>query len=199
VYIQAPGLVLGFHGCDQQVVDDIVNQKTDFKESTNSYDWLGHGMYFWEGNYDRALSFAEEVRDNPRANGPVIKKAAVLGAVVDLKNCLNLSDEAHLKLVQIAYESFRLAVPDDSKLPKNRKGKGTEDLLARDLDCAVINYLHTIATDSPFDSVKSPFIEGDPLYTSAGFNTKNHIQICIRNPNCVLGFFIPRKHDDKWP
>ena len=29
-------------------------------------------------------------------------------------------------------------------------------------------------------------------------NKKNHIQICIRNPNCIKGFFIPR-YEMKWP
>ena len=36
-------------------------------------------------------------------------------------------------------------------------------------------------------------VEGDELYPGAGFHDKNHIQICIRNPNCIKGFFIPRE------
>ena len=40
-----------------------------------------------------------------------------------------------------------------------------------------------------FDSARGVFVEGEALYPNAGFNEKNHIQICIRNPNCIKGFF----------
>ncbi len=30
------------------------------RPSENDYDWLGHGVYFWENNEQRALQFAEE-------------------------------------------------------------------------------------------------------------------------------------------
>lgn len=33
------------------------------------------------------------------------------------------------------------------------------------------------------------------LYPEAGFTEKNHIQICIRNPNCIKSFFLPRELD----
>ena len=50
-----------------------------------------------------------------------------------------------------------------------------------------------------YDSVRCAFIEGESLYENAGFHEKNHIQICIRNPNCIKGYFIPRKSNKKWP
>jgi hypothetical protein len=50
---------------------------------------------------------------------------------------------------------------------------------------------------NPFDSVRGVFIEGQPLYPGAGFHDKNHIQICIRNPNCIKGLFLPRD-EAKW-
>jgi hypothetical protein len=40
-----------------------------------------------------------------------------------------------------------------------------------------------------FDSVGGVFVEGKELYPSAGFREKNHIQLCIRNPNCIKGYF----------
>ena len=43
--------------------------------------------------------------------------------------------------------------------------------------------------------MKGVFWEGDKLYLEAGFTEKNHIQICIRNPNCIKGFFLPRELD----
>jgi hypothetical protein len=67
------------------------------------------------------------------------------------------------------------------------------------LDCAVIQLLH-LDQDKihPFDSVRGLFPEGDLLYENAGFREKNHIQICVRNPNCIKGFFLPRETNDDW-
>ncbi|SEK41780.1 hypothetical protein SAMN05421740_101809 [Parapedobacter koreensis] len=42
-----------------------------------------------------------------------------------------------------------------------------------------------------FDSVRGVFWEGNPLYPTAGFREKDHIQICIRNIDCIKGYFLP--------
>lgn len=52
--------VLGYHGCDASVGERLL-RNSPFKNSENSYDWLGHGIYFWESNPDRALDWAREV------------------------------------------------------------------------------------------------------------------------------------------
>jgi len=44
-----------------------------------------------------------------------------------------------------------------------------------------------------FDSTRGVFTEGGPIFPGAGILEKSHIQICIRNPNCIKGFFLPRK------
>jgi len=48
-----------------------------------------------------------------------------------------------------------------------------------------------------YDSVKGVFTEGEELYNNAGFKEKDHIQICIRNPNCIKGYFLPRILNNK--
>jgi hypothetical protein len=50
-----------------------------------------------------------------------------------------------------------------------------------------------------FDSTRGVFTEGGPAFEGAGLFEKSHIQICIRNPNCILGFFLPRKEIDFIP
>ena len=59
MYSTRPGLILGFHGCDQSVVDKLFNGSEELKWSEHNYDWLGHGIYFWEHSYDRAFDFAQ--------------------------------------------------------------------------------------------------------------------------------------------
>ena len=34
--------------------------------------------------------------------------------------------------------------------------------------------------------------EGDEIYENAGFRKENHIQLCIKNPNCIIGYFRPK-------
>lgn len=66
-------------------------------------------------------------------------------------------------------------------------------MLLRDLDCFMIEKLHDfrrVENLRPFDSVKAMFSEGNTLYPNAGFREKNHIQICIRNPNYIKGLLF---------
>jgi len=199
MYSSKPGYIIGFHGCDEEIRNQIVLGHTGFNASMNDYDWLGNGMYFWENNLDRAYQFAIERQKYPKPSLPKIKSAAVLGAVIELKNCLDLLDSKYLELVKISYSNYSDSYKMMGEpLPKNSNVQGSTDRLLRRLDCAVIENLHTLNIEEPFDSVRGVFIEGAPLYEGAGFNEKNHIQICIRNPNCIKAFFIPRTKV-KWP
>ena len=74
-------------------------------------------------------------------------------------------------------------------------------MLLRNLDCAVIEYEHAInetAKVKSFDSVRGVFVEGEKLYPGSGIMEKNHIQICVRNPNCIKGYFLPRLKDESY-
>lgn len=195
MYPAKPGLTIGFHGCDISLRNKLVTGKTTLRSSSNSYDWLGNGVYFWENNQQRALDFARELQTRPGSKS-AIKTAAVVGAILDIGFCLDLLDTEYIALVKESYETLlasckTLGLP----MPVNSNARESADLLLRNLDCAVIQNLHLERDKNnmkPFDSVRGAFIEGNPLYANAGFHDKNHIQICIRNPNCIKGYFIPR-------
>lgn len=99
-------MVLGFHGCDKSIRDKIVSTKGEvINPSENEYDWLGHGAYFWENNHERALLFAQELKENPpKDKKNPIKEPAVLGAVIDLGYCLDLLDSDYLKILKESYD-----------------------------------------------------------------------------------------------
>ncbi|WP_309143670.1 DUF3732 domain-containing protein [Bradyrhizobium sp. CCGUVB4N] len=82
--------VLGYHGCGASVAERFV-AGDDFKKSTNAYDWLGPGIYFWESNPVRGIQFAEELKIRGRRR---IRKPAVVGAAIDLGLCLDLTTAA---------------------------------------------------------------------------------------------------------
>ncbi|MEM9546468.1 MAG: hypothetical protein AAGA77_10880 [Bacteroidota bacterium] len=201
MYSPKNGLVLGFHGCDQELRDRIVSkQELILKASDNSYDWLGNGIYFWENNYERAMDFAVFLSQNPPHNKKQkIKNPAVLGAIIDLGFCLDLLNNKFLEMLSTSYNILLFLVKKDGiKIPQNLPLRENGDLVKRYLDCAVIEQIHKLNKkydEKSFDSVRGVFFEGEDLYPNAGFKSKNHIQIAIRNPNCIKGFFIPRDMD----
>jgi hypothetical protein len=192
-----PSFMLGFHGCDREVAERVFAGNDDLRPSENDYDWLGHGIYFWEGNPARALEFAALLKKHPRrGRASAIKDPAVIGAVIDPGHCLNLMDSEFLHVVKGTYDVFAETLRESGQqVPVNRPLRGSADLLLRDLDCAVIEFIHKLREQEsvrPFDTVRGVFIEGEPLYPNAGFHENNHIQICVRNPECIVGYFRPR-------
>ena len=195
MYSRLSNLVLGFHGCDKEVCNKILhsNGELHLEKSSNDYDWLGNGIYFWENNLDRALKFAQDAVTNKHLTKGDIKEPFVIGAIIDLGYCLNLLDSLFLIELKKIYE---LMEKSGDKLPVNEYRDDSGYFRKRNLDCAVIETLHSLKkkkNEKPFDSVRGVFVEGRELYPSAGFREKNHIQLCIRNPNCIKGYFHPQK------
>lgn len=194
MYLTKPAYVFGFHGLDKNVGKAVINGKTELKHSTNAYDWLGHGVYFWENSYERARQYA--IEDSQRKHSK-IKTPFVIGAIIDLGECLDLLDKKCLDLLAVAYKEMALTLSEAGEdLPTNAPFGLTDfDFKKRELDCAVIRYAIEMAADDgiKFDSVRAAFWEGDELYPNAGFKTHNHIQLCIINPDCIKGVFLPRE------
>ena len=194
MYQKLPNLVLGFHGCSKSVFESVVYQGEALKASENEYDWLGHGIYFWEQNYQRAIEWAINRYGDD---------GAVVGAVIDLGYCLNLTDSFSAQILRNGYEILKIRCEAaEMDLPQNVPSKRTKDILLRNLDCAVIQQVHDYNKDNgktPFDSVRGIFTEGGPVYSGAEFQEKTHVQLCICNPNCIKGYFAPLKADSRFP
>lgn len=206
----SPGIVVGFHGCDRAVFDFVIKNGSSISSSENDYDWLGHGVYFWEGSYERALDWAKDSNK--------ITKPAVIGAFIKLGNCIDLLDSKDLQKVKSTYDILELEFEQlGQSLPQNRVHMNGISFV-RELDCQVILRLQQMNNElivqdlklpdmtgqnkrkvqnhSNFiDSVRGMFPEGSELYSGAGFRDKNHIQLCIVNPNCIIGYFDPIQHN----
>lgn len=194
MYERLPDLVLGFHGCSKETMETLVCKNGSMKNSRNKYDWLGNGMYFWENSYQRAYDWARNKYDE--------SDASVVGAVICLGRCLNLTDYHSSDILRRGYEMLEArcnAVGKD--MPSNGKKNKNGDVLLRDLDCAVIQQIHDYHRQQnlpAYDSVRGIFVEGGVAYPGAEFQEKTHIQLCVVNPNCIKGFFIPRMPDEKY-
>ena len=283
LYSKRPNLILGFHGCDSSTAQKVINGQSSLNKSTNDYDWLGSGIYFWQNSPERAMEYAKTAMQR---TGSTIKEPTVVGAVIDLGNCLDLLEMKHIQDVKSAYDVFdNIAIIDkpnnermENGIPMLRKldraviemvhkiRKNNEDIIMEaenlfrtisflikqkdiekynniisesflklldiydegnmnelfglDLFKELLNFitdggdkntitkeiddhanrLRTLVTNfAPYDSVRGSFLEGKELYPNAGFREKNHIQICVRNNNCIKGFFIPKNMDDNFP
>ncbi len=176
--------VLAFHGCDRAFGEQLLAGTNSFKASSNDYDWLGPGAYFWESNPDRALEFAKEKRKRGRG----IQAPFVVGAVLDLGLCLDLTTKDSIENLRDAHRSLLGTIgPTGGPLPVN----GPESWRRR-LDCAVIRFLHLIRQNSasePIDTVRGIFTEGDPIYSGSAFLEKTHVQIAVVNLDCIKAVF----------
>jgi hypothetical protein len=170
-------IVLGDHGTEPVVAEQLFRAEllvTDWKPSENEYDWLGHGIYFWEYGPERAREWAG--------------KGGVVGALISLGRCLDLTDVAHADVLADAYRRLVAACRRHRKpLPENRQKR-------RDLDCAVINRaVKQIErrTGQGVQTVRGAFLEGAPVFPGSGIMRETHIQIAVRDRSCILGVFRP--------
>ena len=203
-----PNLYVGYHGCSEKHGEEYLRLGTRKKIhiSESDYEWLGKGFYIWENNYTRSYEWrAKEYKTT--------EKPFVIGVIYSLDECLDLTDSKYLDLVSQAYASLKSAFDTAHKpLPVNQefnKHKSSGIRGKRLLDFAVLEELHSTMDNpnsqnkfdpwvrkdgkvvKPFDTVRSAFYEGESVYKGATFQKKNHIQICIRNLNCIKGFFRP--------
>ena len=185
--------VFAFHGCDRRLRDQVLTGRKKLTTSLNTYDWLGMGIYFWEHGPMRALEWAKQ---QSKRKGTRIKEPAVLGAVIQLGNCFDLLDiEFTQQLSESAHRLVQVLAADGITLPTNQSvGMSDYDWLRRERDCFVLNkVIPEIEKDDgmTYHSVRGVFQEGDPAFDGAGIKLKSHIQIAVRDPQAIIGYFLP--------
>jgi len=171
----------------------LVRANAWFVPSKTRYDWLGTGIYFWESDEQRAREWAEEKQSRGQ-----IREPCVIGAVIDLGKCFDLTLRENLDLLAATHGSYvRVRLSTGMPIPINRdppKG-ASQNKVMRALDCAVINFLHgsiEVANDRPFDTVRGVFVEGARVYPGAEIYRLTHVQLAVLNESCILGVFHPR-------
>jgi hypothetical protein len=138
--------------------------------SHNEWDWLGDGIYFWEGSLDRAISWAQKKNAD---------SAAVIMTEVRLGRCLDLFDTKWVTVVRAAHRQLLNAYATKSTPPPvNRRGNHA-------LDRAVIN--HVCENLYEIDTVRGPFLEGESIFPQGSFSNLTHVQIAVRNPSAIVG------------
>lgn len=172
--------IIGYHATDEETGERLLSGDTFFKESRNAWDWLGHGAYFWEFGHQRAHDWAN---DWPNLQG---KKIVVVGAIIQLGECLDLLDTDSTRLLSGFAVAYREKV---GTLPENRGP-------ARKGDCFLINqYCEEMkVAGKAVDTVRGLFQEGEPIYPGSKVLSQSHVQVAVRNPRAIIGLFRPNLH-----
>jgi len=178
--------VLAYHGCDQDAVRRVLDGE-GLKPSANDYDWLGTGIYFWEQGPGRAIEWARLMKKWGK-----ISKPAVLGAIINLGGCLDLLDVKTTRLLEEMYPIFeQFWVGSGRTLPRNEPRRKRHML-----DCAFLNWaIPFLETENSmvYHTVRGVFIEGPSIYAAAQIHRESHIQLAVRQPAAIAGYFLPTR------
>jgi len=109
-----------------------------------------------------------------------------------------MTTQAGIKEFSSAYQTFAEGLKVNGiPIPQNRPASDTDtDVIYRALDNAVFTWLHQArASQKPprpsFQAVRAAFHQGDKVAPTSGFHISTHIQISLRDNNCVVGWFLP--------
>lgn len=128
--LQAPE-VIGYHGTRLDFAQNIMGE--DFRPSANSWEWLGHGVYFWQDAPERAFAWAKEWHSRNGYDGPI----AVVAARIQLFDFVDLLDQTGMRVVKNFASEFVDKLLDDDR------GLVNEYPIHR-LDCELFNSMATV-------------------------------------------------------
>lgn len=158
-----------FHGTSVKIGSQIqatgVFQKADYPGS-----WLGTGIYFWEGDRDRAVQFA---------SGRFGRRYMVFKTRVRLGACLDLTQRKWVPILRDAYAEL-------AERSRHRHESLVRNLGRKHyLDFQVLN--HVCDTRGGFDTVRAAFRDGSRIYPTSELYDLSQIMIAVRNHSMIVG------------
>jgi hypothetical protein len=182
--------IVGFHGTRLSTALAIVKREQGFTPSTNSDDWLGHGIYFWEHAPKQALWWAERRQKRHNWGEPV----AVLGSMIRLGNCLDLLEPQNVDLMDDLHDAYVAELTQAGLSPPVNANQH------KYLDCAVFQYAYPAIEpqSGQIDTSRGVYVRTGKdrqgrkprVWKRSWIVRDAHIQICVRNPACILGTWL---------
>jgi hypothetical protein len=162
---------IGFHGTSAEAAQRILS--AGFEISRNEYDWLGDGAYFFQDAPARALEWAwQRFGDD----------AAVLGAEIDLEDCVDLLDIKWHGVIRESYADLLRRLSGSAQpIPRQTSG-------AHRLDRAVVNRTVEVLQSRRIAvrAVRAAFTEGEQLFAGSALWSRAHVQIAVRDPRAII-------------
>ena len=182
--------VVGYHGTLRSTAIRLVTGEQPFTDSVGGGEWLGHGVYFWEYSPRQAWRWAADHVHNPHAE-PV----AVVASMIRLGNCFDLVDPENAHRLEEAHRQFVEDARRSGKTPpKNARAHKL-------LDCAVLNYAYASIAEAEgvrVDTCRAVYVPSklDRFWPTSWLCRGTHLQLCVMNPECILGTWLVRARDE---
>lgn len=194
-------VIKGYHGTTRDRAERIMAGGV-WLESTNGYDWLGPGVYFYQDAPLRAHWTAQRaaIKEARGDRSAVLAEPVVIEADIHLGNCLDLSELGDNLFVKTAYDYLVAAgvtlrtqkAPGLQRKPRSSLHLGRAPWFSgalhpsvlHNLDDQIMQWTFELfeeALSVPIDSVRCPFIDGRPFYKSSWYFETAQISINVRN------------------
>jgi len=162
---------IGYHGTSETAAQRIL--ASGFEVSRNEYDWLGDGAYFFQDAPARALEWARQRFED---------SAAVVGAEIDLEDCIDLLDVGWHTAVQESYaDLLRRLTASAQPVPRQTSGAHRLDRVVINRTVALLESHGIVAR-----TVRAAFVEGEPLFPGSALWSRTHVQIAVRDPAAIV-------------
>ena len=170
---------LGYHGTTLEAAEKIVTD--GFRPSSNPWEWLGHGIYFWQDAPNRARDWAKEWHASKGYNGPI----AVVAAQIDLHNFVDLLDQVDMELVSEYAGKFESRMSELGSKLKNKYP-------VHRLDCAVFNFLTNVLSSKGrvIRGYRAACVEGKRITTGSPIYDRSHVQLAVIDQDAILQKWI---------
>lgn len=144
-----------------------------FVPSVNEWDWLGHGVYFWQDAPIRAFRWAQERLDDP----------VVVAAQIRLDGFVDLLDQRGVKTLQDFAADF------EKKEQATRLANASG---ANRLDCAVFNFATGVLSwlGEEVTGYRAACVEGKPLTPGSPIYDLSHVQLVVIDHRAILETWI---------
>ena len=173
-------ILIAYHGCDATVRDSLVARRKNPLPSSNPYDWLYDGMYFFEGDSARALKLAtaSSTRPQHKLTRNPIATPAVVGAIIEIDRLFDLTTQSGIENFSLAAEIMVKAYEVDGEdPPKNKPSfEGDTENLHRAFDREVCKMVHALRRHANTEAIALAAqisqslglnVSGSPLLTTA--------------------------------
>ncbi len=168
--------IVAFHGTTRAVAEHLVDGG-EFVPSSNTDDWLGSGIYFWECAPKQAWWWTKTFKKK--------SQPAVVGAMIRLGNCFDLLDPANVQSLRRFHDVMMDTWKDAGvETPSNFRHR-------RNIESAVFNlyYDRSAVKGRSIDSARAVYVPTDRnkrIWKGSWIYEEAHIQICVRNPRNIL-------------
>jgi hypothetical protein len=170
-------IVYGYHGTSLENASAIL-EEGGFHPSANAGDWLGYGIYFWQDAPARALEWATHHN---------LDQPVVIGAEIHLETWIDLLDTQWSGYINTVYSRIAAShLRRGMKLPINTP-KGNHYL-----DQTILDFAAQESEDigSIIQGIRGAFHQGARLYPGSKLHRLSHVQLAVRDPNCIKGLWL---------